>query len=162
MAQVHYFVALLSTLVVVTFAASVQAKPFLTVICEEPEGPRIDYGGLPAQKSGKQLNLSQDGYSGVSPTFVIDDTSLDALTYLFDNSKSAIDAGMSHRSARSARVLTLSGQMISAVEYGENSIAVFSLFPAIGVGFFTFHDLSPIGGADAKAATFVSKCTFTL
>lgn len=143
-----------------SFAAPVPAKPFITIFCEEPEGPRIDVGGLPAKKSGKQLNFSSDGFTDVHPTFIIDDTSTDTLTYLFDNTQPATVLGLNHKPARSAHVLTLNPQMISAIDYGRNMIAVFSLYPEVGFGFFTYHEVQPLGGADAKAVTYVSKCTF--
>ena len=145
---------------VCSFVASVPAKPIITIYCEEPEGPRIDVGGLPAKKSGKELNFSSDGFTGVHPTFIIDDTSTDTLTYLFDNTLPATVQGLSHKPARSAQVLTLNPQMITAIDYGRNMIAVFSLYPEAGFGFFTYHEVQPLGGADAKAVTYVSKCTF--
>jgi hypothetical protein len=137
-------------------------KPFLTVVCDEPKGPRVDVGGWLAEKNGKRINQIEDSFTGVFPTFILDDTDLDHLLYLFGNTKSAEEFGIPIRGPRQARVLNLSAKLITAVETSSDGIAVFSLYPASGVGFFTYHEADPLGGADAKAVTFVSECNFSV
>lgn len=137
------------------------AKPFVTVVCDEPKGPRIDVGGWLAEKSGKRINQIEDSFTGVSPTFILDDKDLGHLIYLFGNTKPADQFGVPARGARQASVLNLSEKLITAAEVSSDGIAVFSLYPAAGFGFFTFHEADPLGGADAKAVTFVSECKFS-
>ncbi|WP_353741370.1 hypothetical protein WHX55_22635 [Pseudomonas fluorescens] len=151
------FLGLCLSLAIVSYAES---KPFLTVVCDPPVGVRIDVGGLPAQKSGNPFNFSEDSFTGVNPTFIVDDTDLNTLTYMFGNTKPETGPALSQRSARSAHIIALSSTMISATETTEDAIAVFSLYSTLKLGFFTFHVANPGGGADAKAMTFVAKCSF--
>jgi hypothetical protein len=137
------------------------AKPFVTAVCDEPKGPRIDVGGWLAEKNGKRINQVEDSFTGVFPTFILDDSDLKRLTYVFGNTKSAKDFGVPTPGARQAYVLNLSSDLITAVNFTTEGVAVFSLYPASGFGFFTFHESNPVGGADAKAVTFVSECEFS-
>ena len=148
-------------LVMALMAGSSLAKPFFTVVCDEPKGPRVDVGGWLAEKSGKRINQIEDSYTGVFPAFILDDADLKHLTYVFGNTKSAKGLGVPTPGAQQAYVLNLSGDLITAVKLTEDGVAVFSLYPASGFGFFTFHESNPIGGADAKAVTFVSECEFS-
>lgn len=144
----------------ITIASDAESKPFLTVVCDPPVGVRIDVGGLPAQKFGKQFNFSEDSFTGVNPTFIVDDTDLNTLTYVFGNTKPETGPALSQRAARSAHIVALSSTMISATETTEDAIAVFSLYSTLKLGFFTFHAANPGGGSDAKAITLVAKCSF--
>ncbi|WP_150785601.1 hypothetical protein [Pseudomonas fluorescens] len=148
-------------LVLGLLAGPALAKPVVTAICDEPKGPRIDVGGWLAEKNGKRINQIEDSFTGVFPTFILDDTDLKRITYVFGNTRSAEGLGVSARGAQQAHVLSLSGELITAVQVAANGIAIFSLYPASGFGFFTYHESNPIGGAEAKAVTFVSKCEFS-
>ncbi|MBP5057593.1 hypothetical protein [Pseudomonas chlororaphis] len=152
--------ALLSACITCMIAIPSQSKPFLTIICDAPVGARVEVGGPALKQSGKMFNFSADSFTGINPTFIVDDTDLGTLTYLFGDTKSATDQGLKQRPARYAHVVTLTYEMISAIETTGSAIATFSFYPEIGIGFFTFHEAKPISGADAKAATFIAKCSF--
>ncbi len=159
MIRIHwYVVAVLSCML----SIQLYAKPILTAVCQEPSGPRIDIGGLIAQQAGKDMKISTDGFTGVTPIFVIDDTDPQKLRYLFDNTKGATDLGIARRATRSAVIVLQNTDMISSVETSSDTIAVFSLYPKAGVGFLTYHESNAIGGADAKSVTFVTKCQFKI
>jgi len=150
------------SLVVAFLAGPVLAKPFITAVCDEPKGPRIDVGGWLAEKNGQRIYQYEDSFTGVFPTFILDDTDLKHLTYVFGNTKPAEALGVRPRGARQAYILNLSSELITAIEVASEEIAVFSLYPASGFGFFTYHESKPIGGADAKAVTFVAECKFSI
>lgn len=147
--------------VTVLLAESTLANPIVTAICDEPKGPRIDVGGWLQKKTGNRINQIEDSFTDVFPTFILDDADLEHLTYVFGNTKSAKGLGISARGAQKARVLNLSGELITAISVAENGVSVFSLYPASGFGFFTYHESNPMGGAVAKAVTFVSECEFS-
>ena len=151
---------LLSACVAGMLVMPAQSKPIITAVCEEPAGPRIDFGGPAARQSGKPLNFSNDSFTGVNPTFIIDDSNLNSLTYIFGNTKPATGPALSQRAARLAHIVVLNNNLVSAIETTEDAVALFSLYPVIGLGFFTFHEAKPLNGANAKAVTFVSKCSF--
>lgn len=137
------------------------AKPLITAVCDEPKGPRIEVGGWLAEKNGRRFNQFDDSFTDVFPTFILDDSDLEWLTYVFGNTKGSKALGIPTPGAQQAYVLNFSKDLITAVKTSADGIAVFSLYPASGFGFFTFHQSRPIGGADAKAVTFVSECEFS-
>ncbi len=138
--------------------ADADAKSVMTATCDEPKGPRVDYGGFPAQKSGQPLNHSWDSFTGVYPAFIIDDADPKRLTYVFGNTKAGGDLGA--KPARAAIVIVGTDEMISAVDVGSNSVAIFTLYPKAGVGFFTYHEAQRLAGGDATAVTYIARCSF--
>ena len=64
------------------------SKPVLTVTCDEPEGLRFDYGeiNLAGDPPPPEIKLSRDGFKGVNPTFLLNDTAPDILTVIFGDS----------------------------------------------------------------------------
>lgn len=138
----------------------IHGKTLMTAVCQEPSGQRMDFGGLLAKQTGKDLNFSTDGFTDVNPIFRIDDTDQKKLAYLFANTKGSAEFGIAQRGFRSAYIVLASVDVISAIETSADTIAIFSLYPRAGVGFFTYHEANPISGADAKSVTFFAKCSF--
>ncbi|WP_144173558.1 hypothetical protein [Pseudomonas sp. Kh13] len=147
--------ALLAALTIA--AGLVHGKPLVTIICEEPAGSRIDID----RTATKWFKVAEDSFTGVHPTFILDDSDVAHITYFFNNTRPAIDLGIANRGARTAQIVSISSTMLSAIETLTDQVAVFTIYPVVGLGFFTFHDLNPIGGGDARSATFTSKCTMT-
>jgi hypothetical protein len=56
-----------------------QAESLVTIICDEPRGPRIDYFGNPKT----ELQEERDGFTGVNPVFILDPAAPQTLTVLW-------------------------------------------------------------------------------
>jgi hypothetical protein len=57
----------------------------VTVICEEPHGFRVGYvgGGLFGEEGDPRLEVGEDSFSGVSPTFIWDSSGSNSMTVIF-------------------------------------------------------------------------------
>ncbi len=130
-------------------ATGVRAKPAVTIVCDEPKGARMDV----TKASPELFKVTGDSFTGVQPTFILDDADLGRLIYFFNNAQ-----GAPNRGARTAQIVALTDTMLTAVETSASESAMFTIYYGEGLGFFTFHELRPLSGADAKSATFTSKC----
>lgn len=139
--------ALISGLLVLSISA--HAKPFVTIVCDVPKGSRIEV----TKASSDLFKVTEDSFTGVHPTFILDDSDTTRLTYIFNNTQ-----GAPNRGARVAQIVALTSTMLTAVETSESEIAMFTIYYGEGLGFFTFYELHPLSGADAKSSTFTSRC----
>src|SRR5262245_16613672 len=68
-------------------------EPILTITCHAPQGKRMEYGVFPNEHIDAivkkkaapkpRLHTVDDGYTGVTPTFIIDSAAPDKMTYLW-------------------------------------------------------------------------------
>lgn len=141
---------------------SATAARVLTVTCDEPSGPRIDYQRL--QKSSPlKLERSEDRSTGVKPLFIIDSDQPNVLTYLWGPTTKYGDPP-SPTPAERATIVIHTADMISAIQVdGERSVSVFTLLPKLEFGAFYFHASTPypiVGREWFETWTFTAKCKF--
>lgn len=145
--------------------AAVVAAPIFTAVCDEPKGPRIDFGRYPVTAPEPELRRTEDSYTGVKPVFLIDSDSPQILTYVWGHSEKSVSppgVSLPPTEAKQSAIVVRSPDFISAVErYGDHRVSVFSLYLKLGLGVFTDHTYTDVLGPYAKAVTFTSRCQFS-
>ena len=134
-------------------AATVHAKPVLTVTCAEPTGSRFDL-------VQGQLKHQPDAFSGATPVFVTDDSKPKSLIVVWGNAKWAKDMGIP-ANAEEASVQFASEEMITATFVDPlGSVKMYSLYPKQGLAYFTQHRyMNVMGGVPSNCSFFVN-CVF--
>ncbi len=157
---------------IMLLATTSHAKPFLTATCEEPRGPRIDYGApLLGDQSIRNLEESEDGFSDINPVFIIDDQDTQSLTVLWGNIKPFEDARKAAPpelkniipplEAKQYPIVFFSADQISAVDVTSNGIWAFSLFPKLKYGIYS-RVTHRVIGAHILGALYHSRCDFAI
>ncbi len=156
--------AILLTLVVgLLFATAVEAKPILTVTCEEPRGTRFDYdAGLYGLET--KVEEHKTTFSGVNPVFVVDDQKPTILLVIWGPAKKAVQilepllgkGRYQETKAKEATIIWRTANQITAVEGSGSSIWFHSLYPKLGIGYFSRH--SYLMGANSSS--YYAMCKF--
>lgn len=129
-----------------------EAKPLLTATCEAPQGPRVDYGqellpdpGTFTSDSPRQLKLGNDSFSGVRPIFIVNDDR--SMTVLWGDHKpiGLPDGIIRENRAEHALIVSESEEQITAIQIGNSSIWLYSLYPRLGYGLYTRNSHHVIG-----------------
>ena len=138
-------------------------EPILTITCHEPKGKRMEYGVFWTEyldaKIKKQarpkprLRTGDDGYTGVTPTFIIDSATPDKMTYVWGDTtefepykQAARQSGLQVPPlvAQQAVIMVFEEDLISTLEKGPRYVWVNSFFPKLGVAYFVQHEYREI------------------
>lgn len=133
---------------------SIQAKPVMTIVCNEPNGTRTDfYAG--------EFKEDKDGFAGVSIKIVFDSKKAQQVAVRYEPAKLAKEIGIKNP-ASTFRVLAQNTDKISIMNQSDpNTIHLYSLFPKLGIGYFTIHRYAQLRTVEASVGTLVGKCTVT-
>jgi hypothetical protein len=134
-------------------------EPILTITCHEPKGKRMEYGvflyeyfDAKIKKKAPpkpRLRTGDDGYTGVTPTFMIDSATPDKMTYVWGDTaefepykQAARQFGLQvpAPAAQQAVIMVLNEDLISTFEKGPRYVWVNSFFPKLGVAYFVQHE----------------------
>lgn len=144
-----------STVIFLTLlCCSVQAKSVKTITCDEPNGKRTDF----FDGEFKEIN---DGFAGVTPKIVFDKPKAKKVTVFFQPADLAKEIGISNPTtvfnivAENADKITIIGHT------NPNSVHLYSLFPKLGIGYFTIHKYSNINKGEASSGILRAKCKLT-
>ena len=153
-----------------TFTAVAQAQSILTVTCQPPKGSRVNYGIPPedwlAQRDARQsrfeLETSEDSFTGVNPTFLVNRQKPERMTVIWGDTKveGLPEELMRTPEAKEFPIVHSSEDQITAVEAYSNGVWVYSLYPKLGFGVFT-RQTHYTGVEHAIGAVFYSKCRFS-
>lgn len=133
----------------------IQAKPILTVTCDEPTGTRYD------QVHGK-ITQQPDGFAGIKPAFIVDDVKAKYVTVIWGDAKWARDAGIPSSNAEDALVLSIDDGRITAVIVDEYGAAkMYSLYPTKGLIYFSQHKYMNVMDGVPVSSSFYANCTFS-
>jgi len=135
---------------------SLLAKPILTVVCEPPKGPRIDYGSEAFTESPFKLEKTEDSFTGVNPTFIFDDQDSSNAIMLWGTTR-----GLEETKAQQVPIIMRTKDQISLIEVDGNGVWVHSLYPQLGFGIFTRQG-HWTGTNHAKGMIFYAKCNFAV
>lgn len=140
-----------ATAIFLTLACcSAQARPVMTITCNEPNGTRTDfYEG--------EFQEEQDGFAGVTPTFIFDDKKPQLATVIFKPSGLAKAMGLKDSSA--FNIIVQNSDQITLVEATDTNLAqMYTLFPKKGIGYFTLHKYTAGRDGEASTGTLIAKC----
>jgi hypothetical protein len=137
------------------FPLAAMCKPVLTATCGEPVGTRYD------QENGVLLT-KPDGFSGVTPVFILDDEKPKVITFIW-GAAAWVQKELDQKvSAQEAVIVSTSKDKITAVRVEEGGVTqMYSLYPQKGLVFFTQHRFITLADGVPTASTFYSKCSFT-
>lgn len=108
--------------------------------------------------SGK-FNTNEDAFKGVKPIFIYDANTPEKLTFVWGASKT-VPRQVFPDEALDATIVYKSEDMITAVYVDrQGAVEVFSLYPKIGVVYFTQHK-SMLFATIATTASFGCECVF--
>jgi hypothetical protein len=97
----------------------------------------VDFGQGFLGTERKELEESQDSFTGVNLVFILDSGAPNRLTVVWGDSK-GIPKGMQlPAKATQHPIVHFSAGRITAMNNDENGVWVYSLFPALGFGVFT-------------------------
>ena len=138
-------------------AVLAEAEPVLTVTCNPPQGTRFDYGtGLFG--TGMKVETNKDGYRGVTPVFVIDDAKPNKMLVIWGETKTLGPAAETR--AAEAIIIYQTVDQIIAVESYEVGAWLYSLYPQLGIGYFSRHS-HQYKGTVSVGVIFYSLCKFS-
>jgi hypothetical protein len=122
----------------------------MTITCDEPNGTRTDfYEG--------EFQEEQDGFAGVSPTFIFDDKKPQLVTVLFK--PAALAKEMGFKDSNTFKIIVQNTDQITLVEASNTNIAqMYTLFPKQGIGYFTLHKYKAVRDGEASTGTLIAKC----
>lgn len=144
----------LHTVAVIFLAAlscSAQARTVMTITCNEPNGTRTDfYEG--------EFQEEQDGFAGVTPKFIFDDTKPQLATALYQPAAAAKEMGFRESVVFKIIVQTTEQITMVATPNEKNVVQMYTIFPKQGIGYFSIHRYMAVKDGEASAATLLAKC----
>jgi hypothetical protein len=136
-------------------SSAASAKPVLTAVCDSPVGFRYKYLHGTVEKS-------DDSFTGVKPTFVLDDSKQGKLLVIFGSTQTSDKPAWVTTGADEATLVTANGLLVSAVISRPDAIETFALFPQERVLFYTKQERVVLLDKSAQIATMYAKCDFNL
>jgi hypothetical protein len=152
-------------------AVPVQAADGWIARCDEPRGPRIDYGrevlpgGRVEQTKADGAILSEDGFSNVYPVFIYRGQGAEVVEYVWGNTRpDDVDPSLFQTpETKRAAVLTASPSLVSTAELFPGERWLSSFYPKLGVVMATRH-AEPVQWHESNLVavnTFVMECEFS-
>lgn len=134
-----------------TMGLSVHASPVMTIQCDEPNGTRTDfYGG--------EFKESQDGFAGVKPRILFDSKKAQNTTVLLEPADLAKQLGFK-KTSNVFKIVSQNTDHISMIGHSDTTTThLYTLYPKLGVGYFTIHRYANISNGEASTGTLVAKC----
>lgn len=155
-------VQILSILFMFGLLTQASAEPILVAVCDEPRGPRIDYmAHISDPSQPPTLKRSEDRSLGVNPSFIIDSTKPDELTWNWGPTKGFGKSPIPIQSTGSDKIVIRTEEIIVSVNVDRRKINVTTLLPKLGFMAFTHHSYSTILGDWFEAVTLTAKCKFS-
>jgi len=147
-------------LIVVVCRAALAAPPLLTMTCEDPQGTETSYGpGLLEIR-----DLTVDTRPTVSPgthlTFVIEADQPQRMHVTWDPLPAAPAAEREPARTFDATVIATTDNQITAVQQRAEGVWMYSVFPKLGIGYFSAHNHVPFGSTSRSLALY-ARCRMT-
>jgi len=139
-------------------------EPILTITCNAPQGKRMEYGVFPNEHIDAivkkkappkpRLRTVDDGYTGVTPTFIIDSAVPNKMTYMWGDTAEFEPHKQAARqfgikvpapAAQQADIIVFNEELISTIEQGPRYAWLNSFFPKLGVAYFVQHEYRHFG-----------------
>ena len=159
---------ILQVLVCLFIGEDAWAKPLFTATCEEPHGPRIDYGeelftnaGTAASSLKRELKHGDDSFSGVRPVFIVNDDK--SMTVLWGDTQAPglpEDLRRPQRAEVAIIIHQSEEQITAVVQLGKSSVWLYSLYPQLGYGLYT-RNAHHVIGHHLVGSMMYSKCQFS-
>ena len=128
-----------------------QARTVMTVVCDEPNGTRLDYyEGV--------FREDQDGFAGIKPKFIFDDKKPQYATVLLEPADLAKKLGFKKTTNLFKIVLQDVEQITMVTSTDGHAAQMYSIFPKKGVGYFSIHHYNPVQNGEATNGTLSAKC----
>lgn len=153
-------------------ATAADAERMMFIRCEPPRGPAIDFGwlhsltGKTLQSPDDGFKLSQDGVTGVYPTFFM---TADEPGVLWSLWGSTVPPGMtkerveelSPTEPHKGTIIKRSDRLLASIEVYESEVWLQTFYLKLGVAYFTRHKLFRgfSGGSDGMAMGSLLKST---
>ncbi|MDO9213333.1 MAG: hypothetical protein Q7U23_05805 [Methylococcales bacterium] len=141
----------IAALFFVALSYSAQARTVMTITCNEPNGTRTDF------YQGK-FQEEQDGFAGVTPKFIFDDTKPQLATALYQPAAAAKEMGFRESVVFKIIVQTTEQITMVATPNDKNVVQMYSIFPKQGIGYFSIHRYMAVKDGEASTATLLAKC----
>ena len=138
-------------LLLASITLSVKASPVMTIQCDEPNGTRTDfYGG--------EFQESHDGFAGVKPRILFDSKKAQNTTVLLEPADLAKQLGFK-KTSNVFKIASQNTDHISMVGHSDTTTThLYTLYPKLGVGYFTIHHYADVHNGEASTATLIAKC----
>lgn len=129
---------------------SVQARPVMTITCDEPNGTRTDfYAG--------EFKEEHDGFAGIKPKFVFNSKKPQLVNFILEPAATAKKMGF--KDTNILKVIVQNTDQITMVAATDTNIAeMYTIFPKKGIGYFSLHKYTAVQDGEASTATFIAKC----
>jgi len=104
-----------------------------------------------------KIEKHDDGFSGVNPTFILDDEKPGKLLYIWGPAKWAKDVGIETK-ALEATIVSKTDAKITAVQVDDPRLGVvhmYSLYPSNGLVFYTQHRYLALSGGIPNSRLFM-------
>jgi hypothetical protein len=152
--------ASLLLLLTVLCGASVEAKSLLRITCDDPKGTEMSYGrGLLGLWELKMSTATAE-YPGAQPLFLLDEDQPQQLQVTWGSPPSVQETGQTQARTFDASVLSATEDRITAVHQSAEAVWMYSLFPKLGIGYFSTHNHIPFGYTSRSVSTY-ALCQFT-
>jgi hypothetical protein len=133
---------------------SAQAKSLSSITCDEPDGKRTDF------YDGEFKEIA-DGFAGVTPKIVFDSKKPKQVTVYFQPAEIAKKTGIT-KPITIFNIVDQNADKISIIgQPNPNGVHLYTLFPKLGMGYFSIHRYNNIKKGEASMGTLVAKCKVT-
>jgi hypothetical protein len=146
-------------LLIVVLWGRVDAAPRLTVTCDDPQGTTTLYESGLLELGEQRWETVPTVYANAHPTFVLDEATPQRLHVTWGASPNETTVPPSPPPSAEAMMLLEARGQITAVFSGAQTVWIFSLFPKLGIGYFTAHSHFPMGYSSRSTSTH-APCQF--
>ena len=142
---------ILFSLLLASITFSVNASPVMTVQCDEPNGTRTDfYAG--------EFKETHDGFAGVKPKILFDSKKAQNTTVLLEPADLAKQLGFK-KNSNVFKIASQNTDHISMIGHSDTTTThLYTIYPKLGVGYFTIHHYADLHNGEASTATLIAKC----
>ena len=128
-----------------------QAAPVMTITCDEPNGTRTDfYAG--------EFKDDKDGFAGVTIKVTFDSKKAQQATVNFEPAKLAKEIGITKPTSIFKIIAQNTNKISMMGQPNPDSVHLYSLYPKLGIGYFTIHRYSNVSNGEASTATLIGHC----
>jgi hypothetical protein len=147
-------------LLAVVCTATVDAKPILTATCADPQGSEMSYGSGLLELGDLRVETWMMEYPGAHPVFLIDDAQPNRMLITWGYPPSVAELGGDQVQTYEATILLTTERQITAVRQLAATVWMYSLFPKLGMVYFSIHRHFPLGDVGSSLSLH-ALCQFT-
>ena len=152
--------ACLMLTIILWVAATVEARPLLMAVCNDPTGSEMRYGSSLWELDGEAVETSSTEYAETQLVFLIKPEQPKTLVVKWRQPPTVSDRAEGRVEHYHANLILHTASQLTAIHQHGQAVWMYSLFPKLAIAYISSHSHFPLG-YDSRSTSTYAICQIT-